>query len=65
MKRVCRVYDLTKSGLIRYPQSLKYQRALVDDIYERRNDTSHNFSASDALLLLEHSDVYTLGRYGS
>ena len=69
MRRVCRLYDQTKKGLTRFPLSLQYQRALVDDIYatsQSQNcavtDSKDLRLSSDALLLLEHNSVYTLGR---
>jgi lipoate-protein ligase B len=63
MKRVCRIYDMTRGGrLVQYPLSLQHQRAIVDDIYATSRSSKGERSSSDALLLLEHSSVYTLGR---
>lgn len=49
----CRVFDL-RAGCVPYHQGWELQHALADELKE-------DSSASDAIVLLEHQPVYTLG----
>ena len=59
MKSACRVYDILKMGPMDYMRVWRWQKALMEDIHSRKK-AGQMFSES--LLLVEHSDVYTLGR---
>lgn len=59
------VYDLS-SKLTDYEEAWRYQLALVDNAFERRktriDNEEHDY---DAILLVQHPSIYTLGRGAS
>jgi lipoyl(octanoyl) transferase len=62
MHKRCRVFNLLGDGsnLTEYNQSWRYQKALMEDMH--RTKQCGSTTMSDALILLQHPHVFTLGR---
>lgn len=60
MNRVCKVYNLRPYGPLNYAQVWAYQKVLMEQCWRRKKVDPD--STEDALILVEHQSVYTLGR---
>jgi lipoyl(octanoyl) transferase len=60
MKRNCRVFNLIQMGkVVDYVDGWRYQKALMEQIHQAKK-AGEEFD--EAILVLEHAHVYTLGR---
>lgn len=56
----CKLYDLSSSGkLVSYDKVWRYQKALVEQAGQQYKSSN---SSTDAIILVQHPSVYTLGR---
>nr|CCA25082.1 octanoyltransferase putative [Albugo laibachii Nc14] len=61
-KRPCEAYHL---GLIEYETAWKWQKQLIGDRIQRMKQCDNAVELPDAILILQHPSVYTLGRGAS
>lgn len=61
MKRLCKVFDVSGSGLMDYRQSWRYQKLLMQKVLVDRKQKGPE-EQCDYLLLVQHPSVFTLGR---